>query len=348
VSSSSPPSHDNEQSDGVELVYQTYGRLNNDISNVILYPTSYGAQHSDIDWLISDFTETQDKGILDASQYFIIIPNMFGNGMSLSPSTNPTLYKSNPEFFTTQYDNVRAQKLLLDHLEIDQLAMIYGWSMGAQQGYHFAALYPDMVERLVAICGTAKTTDHNKIFLWSLQSALQSDPNWNGSSFDSFPDDGIRTFALIYASWAASQPYYNRNFGTATRNDSKIYEQLGYTSLKDYLQRGWEDNYRRRDPHNFLAMVETWLRCDVSSNPVYEGDYHRALQSITARTIVMPSTTDLYFTPEDCYHESELIPNSEFLPIESIWGHRAGNPYQNPDDETFIRNAVRRLLQDEN
>ncbi|MEO0456450.1 MAG: homoserine acetyltransferase, partial [Cyanobacteria bacterium P01_A01_bin.114] len=36
----------------VELIYQTYGVLNADKSNVILYPTSYGAQHSDVDWLI--------------------------------------------------------------------------------------------------------------------------------------------------------------------------------------------------------------------------------------------------------------------------------------------------------
>jgi homoserine O-acetyltransferase len=39
-----------------------------------------------------------------------------------------------------------------------------------------------------------------------------------------------------------------------------------------------------------------------------------------------------------------LIPNAEFLPIPSIWGHRAGNPYQNPEDEAFIRKAVHSLL----
>jgi homoserine O-acetyltransferase len=58
----------------------------------------------------------------------------------------------------------------------------------------------------------------------------------------------------------------------------------------------------------------------------------------------MPATTDLYFTPEDCQAEAEQIPNAEYRPIPSIWGHRAGNPHHNPKDEDFIRTAVKELL----
>ena len=63
-----------------QLVYQTYGELNGDRSNVILYPTSYGAQHTDIEWLV------RPDGILDPTKWFVIIINMFGNGLSSSPS----------------------------------------------------------------------------------------------------------------------------------------------------------------------------------------------------------------------------------------------------------------------
>jgi homoserine O-acetyltransferase len=58
----------------------------------------------------------------------------------------------------------------------------------------------------------------------------------------------------------------------------------------------------------------------------------------------MPSRTDLYFTPEDSAAESIQMPNSVFRPIESIWGHRAGNPTDNTDDEAYLRNAVQALL----
>jgi homoserine O-acetyltransferase/O-succinyltransferase len=307
-----------------QIVYQTYGTLNDDRSNAILYPTSYGAQHSDIDWLI------RPDSILDPTKYFMIIPNMFGNGLSTSPS-----HHNSGQF--SHFDNVRAQKQLLEEVfQIDQLALIYGWSMGAQQAYHWGALYPEKVLRIAALCGTARTTDHNRIFLQSLRSALTADPAWNGTKFEKIPDRGFRAFARIYASWAASQAFYRE----------KIYSQFGYTSLDDYLNRFWEANYRKRDPHNLLAMIETWLQCDISDNPIYQGDYKAALQAIQAKTFVMPATTDLYFTPEDCAAEAELIPNAEYHPIRSIWGHRAGNPYDSPNDEAFIRSQIQTLLSD--
>lgn len=312
-----------------QLVYQTYGELNADRSNVILYPTSYGAQHSDIDWLI------RPDGILDPTRWFIVIPNMFGNGLSSSPSNCDQCNLADSGFWFSHVDNVTAQAQLLQEVfGIEHIALIYGWSMGAQQAYHWAALYGDRVARMAALCGTARTTDHNRIFLASLRSALTADPTWTGRDFTGIPDRGFHTFARIYASWAASPAFYR----------AKLYAQFGYTSLEDYLQRGWEDNYRKRDPRNFIAMLDTWSHCDLSDNATYNGDYAQALAAITAQTLVMPSASDLYFLPEDCAAEAALIPQAEYRIIPSIWGHRAGNPYQNPADAALIRQAIAELL----
>jgi len=311
------------------LVYQTYGELTGDGSNVILYPTSYGAQHSDIDWLIGC-----DR-ILDPSRYFIVIPNQFGNGLSTSPSNDDRCGLAEEGFWFTHYDNIRAQEQLLRQVfGVERLALVYGWSMGAQQAYYWGTHYADRVDRIAAICGTAKTTDHNTIFLWSLRAALTADPAWNGHRFEGIPDRGYRAYTHIYASWAASQAYYRE----------KPYRQLGYDSLEDYLLRGWETNYRRRDPHNLIAMIDTWLRCDVGNTPLFQGDTVKALNAIQAKTLVMPATTDLYFTPADCAAEAEQIAQATYHPIPSIWGHRAGNPYQNPADEAVIRDAIADLL----
>ncbi|PZU91328.1 MAG: homoserine acetyltransferase [Pseudanabaena sp.] len=312
-----------------EIVYQTYGELNSDRSNVILYPTSYGAQHLDIQWLV------RADGILDPTKWFIVIPNMFGNGLTSSPSNCAECGLAEQDFWFSHWDNVRAQEQLLREVfSIERLALVYGWSMGAQQAYHWAALYPEKVERIAAICGTARTTDHNRIFLQSLRSALTSDRTWTGTNFDGIPEHGFHTFALIYASWAASPAFYQ----------AKLYEQFGYKSLEDYLQRGWEDGYRKRDPHNLIAMIDTWLRSDLSDNPIYQRDYAAAMANIRAKTLVISSQSDLYFTPSDCEREASMIPQAEYQSIPSIWGHRAGNPYQNPEDEAFIRQAIAQLL----
>ena len=312
-----------------QLVYQTYGELKSDRRNVIIYPTSYGAQHHDIEWLISP------SSILDPTDWFIIIPNQFGNGLSSSPSNDSACGLAEDGFWFTHEDNVRAQEQLLREVfGVETLALAYGWSMGAQQAYYWGVLYPERVARIAAICGTARTTEHNSIFLKSLRAALTADPAWNGRRFETVPERGYRAYALIYASWAASCAYYRQ----------KCYLKLGYNSLEDYLLRGWEMGYRQRDPHNLLGMIDTWLYCDVGNTSPHQGNYLQALASIQAQTLVMPSLTDLYFTPEDCNLEAKLIPHANYLPIPSIWGHRAGNPYQNPEDEAFIRQAVRDLL----
>ena len=65
---------------GGKLAYKTFGELNADRSNAIVYPTWYSGFHWDNEWLIGDGMA------LDPAKYFIVVPNMLGNGLSSSPS----------------------------------------------------------------------------------------------------------------------------------------------------------------------------------------------------------------------------------------------------------------------
>lgn len=311
------------------IAYKTYGTLASDRSNVILYPTSYGAQHFDTEWLIGP------EGILDPTDWFIVIPNMFGNGLSSSPSNLEAPYGPERYPVFTHWDNVHAQRALLkDVFGIDRLALIYGWSMGAQQALHWGALFPKAVARICAVCGSARTSIHNKVFLEGVRAALTGDRHWRGTHFDGHPTQGLRAMGRVYAGWALSQAFYRE----------RLYEKAGYSSLEDFLVRSWEANFLRRDAHDLLASLDTWMQSDISDNPVFGGDLKAALGAITARSFIMPSRTDLYFTPEDSEIETEMMPDAAFRPIESIWGHRAGNPAQSPKDAAFLRRAVADLL----
>ena len=312
------------------LVYVTHGELNSARSNTILYPTSYGAQHPDVSWLIGP------GKILDTSQYFVIQVNMFGNGLSSSPSNLAEPFAGTLRPVFTHVDNIAAQyKLVVEHLGIEKLALIYGWSMGGQQALHWATLHPDRVERIAGICTSARTTPHNRVFLEGLRSALTTDSAWNGDRFDGKPERGLRAFARVYAGWALSQEFY--------RNE--VWRAVGYSSLEDFLLQDWEAGFLRRDPANLLSMIETWIQSDISDNTVYHGDLQQALRGIRAQTLLMPGRSDLYFTEDDCRLEAQHIANCRVEPLISAWGHRAGNPLKSPADAEFIRNAVRELLQ---
>ena len=298
------------------IVWKTYGTLSPKRDNVILYPTSYGAHHTDIDWLVDV------RHCLDPSRYFIVIPNMLTNGLSSSPSNTPDF----PE--VTTYDNVMLQRqMLLELFAIDRLKLVYGWSMGAQQAYHWGALFGEAVERIVVNCGSAKTAPHNFVFLEGIRTTLQAAAT---------PQQGLRAMGRIYAGWALSQTFYRR----------EMWRGLGFASLEDFLVRSWEANFLRRDMHDLLAQLFTWQHGDISANDLYRGDLQMALAGIKAKVLLMPSATDLYFQTDDNREELPYLKYGKLAEIPSVWGHRAGNPRDNPEDAAFIDAQVEALLND--
>lgn len=314
---------------GARLAYKTFGTLNAAKSNVIVHPTSYGAQHPDLEWAV------RDGRALDPSRYFIVIINKFGNGLSSSPSNTPPPFDRGRYPHFTMTDNVRVQQRLLQQVfGVERVKLVYGFSMGAQQAFHWGALFPERVERIAAICGSAKTSAHNFVFLEGVKAALTADPAWQDGWFATQPTRGFQAMGRVYAGWGLSQAFYRE----------EEWRKLGFSSLEDFLVGSWEANFRRRDANDLLAMLWTWQHADISANELYNGDLANALGAITARALVMPSETDLYFTVEDNRREVARMPNAELRPIPSIWGHRAGNPAQNPADARFIDEAMRELL----
>ncbi|WP_131115554.1 alpha/beta fold hydrolase [Lichenihabitans psoromatis] len=303
------------------LSWKTYGTLSPAKDNVVVYPTSYSAQHADQEWLIAP-----DK-VLDPTRWFVIAPDMFGNGLSSSPSNTPDY----PTVVTTA-DNVRAQKrLLVEAFGIERVAGVYGFSMGAQQAYHWAALFPDAVERAIVVCGSAKTSVHNKVFLLSLLATLEAAPEHiGGGRFSAEPKAALRAFARVYAGWAMSQDWYRAD----------LHLSAGAADLDDFLDTQWEPGFTRRTAADLYAQATTWLHSDISANTLYDGDLVRALQAIQARVLLLPARTDLYFPVADNANELSHLSHGELRPIPTIWGHRAGSPSDNPADLAFLRKAV--------
>src|SRR3954452_21118988 len=183
----------------MHLAYKTYGTLNARKDNVIVYPTSFSAQHYDTEWLI------QRGGVLDPDRYFIVIPNLFGNGFSSSPFH----FRPSPFPDISYHDAVAVQRrLLVEQFGISSIALVYGWSMGGMQAYHWAACHPDMVERAAIVCGSARCSPYNHVFLDSVRAALTTDPAFKNGRFVENPLAGLHAMGRIYAGWAMSYEFY--------------------------------------------------------------------------------------------------------------------------------------------
>jgi len=313
-----------------KLAYKTYGNLNEDQTNAIVYPTWYSGQHPDNEWLIGEGMA------LDPARYFIIVPNMLGNGLSSSPSNTPPPYDRARFPKITVLDNVSVQhRLVTEKFGIERLALVTGWSMGAGQTYQWAVSYPDMVPRILPFCGSARTSEHNIVFLEGVKAALTADAAWNGGWYDTEPDAGLRAVGRVYAGWGFSQAFYWERLYTRP--------PLGYSSLEDFLVAFWEGFFLVKDANNLLTMLWTWQNGDIGRTPGFDGDYEKALAAISAKAIVMPAEKDLYFPPEDEEYAVGHMPNAQLRVIPGVWGHFAGAGL-NPVDTRFIDDALKELL----
>ena len=224
--------------------------------------------------------------------------------------------------------------MITEHLNINKIALVTGWSMAGCQSYQWAAQYPDMVDAILPFCASAKTSEHNFVFLEGVKAALCADPSWNNGNYTSPPIRGLKAFGRVYAGWAFSQSFFRE----------KIYKNLGFNNIEELLV-DWENDHANNwDANNLLTKLATWQRNDISFGPQYNNDIKKALQSIRARTILIPCTQDLYFRPEDNFIEVQHIPNAEVRPYDSPLGHCVANPGNDLNFEVELDKSIYDLL----
>lgn len=323
----------------LKLAYNTHGELNSTKDNVIVIPTWFSGTSKDYETYIG-----VDRAI-NPNEYFIIVINQIGNGVSSSPhnSPEPIAMANFPKVRIG--DDVRAQhKFITEKYGIKEIALVVGGSMGAQQTYEWAVRYPDMVKRAAPIAGTAKNTVHDFLFTKTLNDAITSDPGWNGGNYSTHLEvaDGLKRHADIWAVLGLSTEFYSQ----------EKWKLFGVDSVEVFTEGFLQPLFQSLDPNSLLTMGWKWQRGDVSRNT--GGNLEEALGRIKAKVFVMPINEDMFFPVRDCEAEQKLIPNSELKVINSICGHFGlfggeGADYHNQIDdylnELLAINVVEPILE---
>ena len=290
----------------LKLAYNTYGKLNSAKDNVIVIPTWFSGTSKDYESYIGE-----DRA-LNPNEYFIIVMNQIGNGLSSSPHNSPAPIAMGNFPNVRIGDDVRAQhKLLTEKYGIKELALVMGGSMGAQQTYEWAVRYPEMVKRAAPLAGTAKNTAHDFLFGKILLEAITSDPGWNDGHYRSHTEvaDGLKRHADIWSVLGLSTEFYQQ----------EKWRLFGVNSVEEFTEGFLQPLFQSMDPNALLTMGWKWQRGDVSRHT--NGDLAAALGRIKAKVFVMPIDEDMFFPVRDCEAEQKLIPNSELKVVKSICGH---------------------------
>ena len=312
-----------------KLAYKTYGALNSDKNNVILLPTFYTGTHKRNEGFFGT------NRAISPEKHFIISINLFGNGLSTSPSNADKKQRGSKFPTITLWDNIKCQhELLTKNFNIEKIALVTGWSMAGCQSYQWAAQYPDMVEAILPFCASAKTSEHNFVFLEGVKAALCADPIWNNGDYSTPPTEGLKAFGRVYAGWAFSQSFFRE----------KTYKQLGFKNVEELLIDWENDHVNNWDANNLLTKLLTWQKNDISVGPIYNNNFTEALKRIEAKAILMPCSHDLYFPPEDNEFEVKHMKNAELRKFDSVWGHCVANPGNDKNFEAALDNAINDLL----
>ncbi|KAJ6589852.1 Alpha/Beta hydrolase protein [Mycena vulgaris] len=322
----SPPSSNSS----LTLAYRTFGDAKNP---AVLMPSCYcGTLDDTLPFL---YIPPEDGTPPVLANYFVIVCGLLGAGESSSPSNAPRKQRGLNFPAVTYEDNIRLQHGLCQALGVTELAAYIGFSMGGQQAYHMAALYPDFASRVVVLASSARTSWHNWSFLEGPKAALVNSVDFHDGNYQTPARRGTRAFMRVYSTWALSQAWFRE----------RCWETLGFRDLEEYLSAEWDGGF---DAHDLLCQLQTWQKGDISLfGPEEErGDLAKALGRIKAKVLVMPSRTDMYFPPEDSEEEVKHLRNGELKVIESIWGHVAGGGGGPKADDEFIKTQVKRFLQE--
>ena len=255
----------------VRVAYRSH---NPSSTKIICIPTCYGG-------LINNTLAFNNSGGALES-YHVIIVAMLGNGESASPSNTPNFSKK-----LDYRDQVHAQhEVLTTHLGIKGLDAVLGFSMGGQQAYYWACMYPDFLKHSIVICSSAKTSGHNYAFLAGPIAALEHSTDYADGEYRAkgiTPARGIEAFGAAYCAWLTSTAWYREG----------QYKKLDFETAEAYVESQSKSMLAGWDAADILILAKMWQAGDVGV--FAEGDAAKALANIQCKVLVMPARTDQYF-----------------------------------------------------
>jgi len=161
--------------------YRTFGSLNANRSNAILFPSWYNGTSQDL---------TQFFGpdrMVDTAHYFGVAIDALGDGVSSSPSNSLTQKGTKFPAITIR-DTVNAEyRLATEILKVKHVYAVMGISMGGMQTFEWAVDYPDFMDRAVPIVGTPQQTSYDLLNWDVLGKAIEADPAYNNGNYEAEP-----------------------------------------------------------------------------------------------------------------------------------------------------------------
>jgi homoserine O-acetyltransferase len=276
--------------------YRTFGTLNADKSNVILFPT----------WASGTTEQLQSNigpgRVVDSNRFYVVAVDALGNGVSSSPSNSKAQPRMSFPKFTLR-DAVNTQHELLTRvLKINHLRAVVGVSMGGMQTFNWLVMYPDFMDLAVPVVGSPRLAAYD-LLLWQSQiDAIMNDANWNNGNYTVNP--------------ARAAEY---EFGALLlRTPAEFNRQMSREKVLEELTRSREAKGGGFDANDKIRQDQAMMAQDIFAP--FGGSMEQTAARIKAKVFVVASKFDHVVTPGPAI---EKFINAKLLVLEGDCGHLA-------------------------
>lgn len=278
-----------------KIGYRTFGKLNVDSSNVIIYPTWFEGKSENIGRLIEKYR------FIDTSKYFIIAIDALGNGVSTSPS-NYNVYKIKSLPDISIRDMVNSQyKMLTEVFKLKNIFAAVGGSLGAMQVLEWGVAYHDFISKIVAYVGTPKLSTYDLLWNSTQLNIIETGKRYGIPDFET-----RKSLAMMMAAMGRTPDYINE----------KIKAEDFQNYLKDF-DKEFSSTFTLDD---YAYQLKAIMNHDISKE--FDGSMEEAAKSIKAKLFLIISETDLLINSTETKKFAELT-KAKTLLLNNNCGHLA-------------------------
>lgn len=322
-----------------EIIYETYGELNEDRSNVVLVCHALSGSHHAAGQYEDESKPGWWDGLIgsnraiDTDNVFVISTNVIG---SCFGSTGPMSenYPSEAPYrlqfpVVTIKDMIRAQMQLLSDLGIYHLKAIIGGSMGGMQALQFAVDYPNLADDIIVLATTYATQPWTVAFNKVAVEAIRRDPrfengNYPKGAFREVGLDGLAIGRIAGHISYLSPDSMGSKFGRNYVNNDGLFELFGRYEVERYMEYNTANFSRIFDPLSYLYIVKAINTFNLARG--YDTLYDAILR-IKAKVHLISFKGDYLFFPSEMEHIYKMMLRNNqacsYAEIDSNYGHDA-------------------------
>jgi len=274
--------------------YRTFGNLNADSSNAILYCSWFGGTSEAIGTLIQKYS------FIDTTKYFIIAIDALGNGISSSISNSNT---ADSVFYSLSIsDMVKSNyQLLTKHFKLKNIFAAIGGSMGSMQVFQMAVTYPDFAKKIITYVATPRLTSSDLLWMNTQLNLIESALDCGMSE-----REVKRLSDLLTANFARTPDYVSK--------DIDLYEFQSYINSFD------KEPNKVFTLQNYLTQLKAMMKHDVFKQT--NGSMEDAAKIFKSELFVIVSKSDLMVNPTEALNFAKLT-NAKTLILDNNCGHLA-------------------------